>query len=234
MKCVNRKITDYCMVILHLIVCDMDIKQQLSEYAGQLITHQLLTGLLKDYSRPNDKIKALKDEGILEAVKRGFYIAGKSTNITRPERSLIANHLYGPSYVSAEAALMHYGLIPERVYTVTSMTTKPSKSFKTLSGFYTYNYLPLPYYSFGLDMAILATNQQAIMATPEKALADKIVTTPGVILRSMSSALDYATEDLRMEPSELKNFDTSRMLTWLPDAPKRESLEILIKMIKRL
>ena len=212
----------------------MDIKQQLSEYAGQLITHQLLTGLLKEYSRPNDKIKALKDEGILEPVKRGFYIAGRSTQIARPERSLIANHLYGPSYVSAEAALMHYGLIPERVYTVTSMTIKPSKSFKTLSGLYTYSYLSLPYYSFGLDTALLSANQQAIIATPEKALADKIVTTPGIIFRSMSSALDYVTEDLRIEESELKKLDTNSMLTWLSNAPKRKSLDILIKMIKRL
>lgn len=212
----------------------MDIKQLLSEYEGQPITHQLLIGLLKDYSRPNDKIKALKDEGILESVKRGFYVAGKETNITRPERSLIANHLYGPSYVSMDAALMHYGLIPERVYTVTSMTTKPSKSFKTPMGMFTYHYLQLPYYSFGLDTVLLNTNQQVIIATPEKALADKIATTSGILLRSMSSARDYVIEDLRMDESELKKFDTSSMLTWLPNAPKKESLAMLIKMIKRL
>jgi len=212
----------------------MDIKQKLSEYQGQLITHQMLIALLKEYSRPNDKIKALKDEGVLEFVKRGFYIAGRATNITRPERSLIANHLYGPSYVSMEAALMHYGLIPERVYTVTSMTTKTSKSFRTTSGLYTYTFLPLPYYSFGLDTAVVNTNQQVLIATPEKALADKIATTPGILLRSMSSARDYLTEDLRIELSDLKNFDTSSMITWLSCAPKRESLEILIKTIRKL
>ena len=212
----------------------MDIKQQLSEYQGQLITHQMLISLLKEYSRPNDKIKALKDEGVLEPVKRGFYIAGRSTNITRPERSLIANHLYGPSYVSMEAALMHYGLIPERVYTITSMTTKTSKSFRTTLGLYTYTFLPLPYYSFGLATILVNTNQQILMATPEKALVDKIATTPGIILRSMSSTLDYLTEDLRMELSDLKNFDVNSMITWLSSAPKRESLEILIKTIRKL
>lgn len=212
----------------------MDIRQLLSEYEGQPITHQMLIGLLQDYSRPNDKIKALKDEGMLEPIKRGFYIAGKKTNIMRPERSLIANHLYGPSYVSMDAALMHYGLIPERVYTMTSMTTKPSKSFKTPIGVFSYSYLPLPYYSFGLDTVLLHTNQQAIIATPEKALADKIATTPGIILRSMSSARDYVLEDLRMDESELKKFDTHSMVSWLPNAPKKESLELLIKMIKRL
>lgn len=212
----------------------MDINQQLAEYKGQVITHQMLIALLKEYSRPNDKIKALKDEGILESVKRGFYIAGSTTNIARPERSLLANHLYGPSYVSMEVALMHYGLIPERVYTITSMTTKPSKSFRTPSGLYTYTFLPLPYYSFGLNMAMVNTNQQVLIATPEKALADKIATTPGILLRSMSSARDYLTEDLRMELSDLKNFDTSSMITWLSCAPKRESLDILIKTLRKL
>jgi len=212
----------------------MDIKQEIAKYQGQLITHQMLITLLKDYSRPNDKIKALKDEGILESVKRGFYIAGRTTAITRPERSLIANHLYGPSYVSMEAALMHYGLIPERVYTITSMTTKTSKSFRTPGGLYTYTYLPLPYYSFGLESAIVNVNQQIIIATPEKALADKIATTSGIILRSMSSARDYLTEDLRIALSDLRNFDTNTMTTWLAAAPKSESLAILIKTIQKL
>ncbi|WP_324691807.1 type IV toxin-antitoxin system AbiEi family antitoxin domain-containing protein [Flavobacterium cheonhonense] len=212
----------------------MDIKQQLSEYRGQLITHQMLVALLKEYSRPNDKIKMLKDEGILQSVKRGFYIAGSATNIARPERTLIANHLYGPSYVSMEAALMYYGLIPERVYGITSMTTKSSKSFRTPLGLYTYTSLPLPYYSFGLETVIVNTNQQVIMATPEKALADKIATTPGIILRSMSSTKNYLTEDLRIELSDLKNFDTTAMATWLSHAPKKDSLEILIKTIHKL
>jgi predicted transcriptional regulator of viral defense system len=212
----------------------MDIKQEIAKYEGQLITHQMLIALLKDYSRPNDKIKTLKDEGILESVKRGFYIAGSNTNITRPERTLIANHLYGPSYVSMEAALMHYGLIPERVYTITSMTTKTSKSFRTPGGLYTYTNLPLPYYSFGLETALVNINQQIIIASPEKALADKIATTPGIILRSMSSARDYLSEDLRIELSDLRNFDTHIMTTWITAAPKSESLATLIKTIQKL
>lgn len=212
----------------------MDIKQELSKYQGQLITHQMLMGLLKDYSRPNDKLMALKEAGVLEPIKRGFYIAGNATSIAQPEPALIANHLYGPSYVSMEAALMHYGLIPERVYAITSMTVKPSKSFRTPLGLFSYTTLSLPYYSFGLDMVMVNTNQQVILATQEKALADKIVATPGVLLRSMSSTRDYLTEDLRMELSDLKYFDTDSMSSWLPSAPKRESLEILIKTLRRL
>ena len=43
----------------------------------------------------------------------------------------IANRLYRPSYISLESALSHYGMIPEVVYQVTSVTPKPTREFKT-------------------------------------------------------------------------------------------------------
>ena len=212
----------------------MDFSKLLSSFEGQPITHQILTSILRQYKRPNDKIKALKDKGILKSVKRGLYIPGENANMQMPESSLIANHIYGPSYLSMETALSHYGLIPERVYSVTSMTIKPSKDFRTSIGLYSYSYLPLPYYAFGIKNVKLQEKQSVIMASPEKALADKIVITPGVILRSMNNAQNYVFENLRMEQSDLKDFDTSQMRSWLADAPKKESLEILIKMIEKL
>src|SRR3989338_11387046 len=41
----------------------------------------------------------------------------------------IANKLYQPSYISLESALSHYGVIPEAVYTITYVTTKPTREF---------------------------------------------------------------------------------------------------------
>src|SRR5688572_9123494 len=103
----------------------MSITENLKAFSGQLITHQLLRSLLKDYKRPNDKIHELQKSGILQPLKKGLYIAGPSLNTNRlPEPLLIANHILGPSYVSADTALSYYGLIPERVYEITSMTTK--------------------------------------------------------------------------------------------------------------
>lgn len=212
----------------------MDFSKLLSTFEGQPITHQILTSILSQYKRPNDKIKALKDKGIIKSVKRGIYIPGENVNIRVPESGLIANHIYGPSYLSMETALSHYGLIPERVYTVTSMTTKASKEFKTSIGLYSYSYLPLPYFAFGIKNVILHDKQQVLMASPEKALADKIVNSPGVILRSINNAQNYVFENLRMEQSDLKYFNTTEMHLWLSDAPKKESLEILIKMIEKL
>lgn len=212
----------------------MDIQTALRELSNQPLTHQLLAGLLKDYKRPNDKILSLKADGLIEPIKKGLYIAGRSLGTERPESALLANHILGPSYLSMESALAHYGLIPEKVFAVTSMTTKASRKFQTNIGLYTYTNLPLPYYAFGLATVSLSKDQKAIMAIPEKALCDKIATTAGITLRSQSSARDYVFGNLRMEEEDLAKFDLDAMLSWLENAPKRESLEMLIKMIEKI
>jgi len=212
----------------------MDIKTALRTLSNQPLTHQLLAGLLKDYKRPNDKILSLKADGLIEPVKKGLYIAGRSLGAERPESALLANHILGPSYLSMESALSHYGLIPEKVFAVTSMTTKASRKFQTSIGLYSYTNLSLPYYAFGLATVSLSKDQQAIMATPEKALCDKIATTAGITLRSQSSARDYVFGNLRMEEEVLAKFDINALLSWLENAPKRESLEMLIKMIEKI
>jgi hypothetical protein len=212
----------------------MDINQLIRDYSSQPLSHQLMMYLLKDYKRPNDKIKALRAEGVIESVKKGLYIAGPSIKASKPESSLLANQIYGPSYVSVETALSFYGLIPERVYEIASMTTKATKEFNTPAGTFTYTHLPLPYYAFGLNMVKLSTDQRAIVASPEKALCDKIVSTSGILLRSTTQAAAYLLEDLRMDESALKGLDIEKITNWLPDAPKKDSLEMLIRTIRNL
>ncbi|MCX2481340.1 hypothetical protein OQY15_19740 [Pedobacter sp. MC2016-15] len=212
----------------------MDIHRALREISNQPLTHQLLASILKDYKRPNDKILSLKVDGLIEPIKKGLYIAGRSLGSERPERAVLANHIFGPSYLSMDSLLAHHGLIPEKVFAVTSMTTKVSRKFQTNIGLYTYTKLPLPYYAFGLATVSLSKYQQAIMATPEKALCDKIATTAGITLRSQSSARDYIFGNLRMEEEDIAKFDLNAMISWLENAPKRKSLEMLISMIEKI
>lgn len=212
----------------------MEIRDYIEDYGTQPITHQLLTAILKDYKRPNDKIKALRADGVLQSLKKGLYVAGPKIRGAKPENRLLANHIYGPSYVSMDTALAYYGLIPERVYEVASMTTKQSRSFHTPVGVFTYMHLPLPYYAFGLNMVKLSENQRTIIASPEKALCDKIVGTSGILLRSTVQTAAYLLEDLRMDEASLKSFDTQTISTWLDNAPKKESLQLLIKTIENL
>jgi len=213
----------------------MDLLQSIRKYAGQPITHQLLTSLLKDYNRPNDKIHSLIKEGYLLAIKRGIYISGqKLPDLSRPEPFLFAIHLFGPSYVSMDSALSYHGLIPERVYEITSVTTKLPRSFSTPVGLFSYVHLGLPYYAFGFQHVQLSNDQFAMIASPEKSLCDKIVTSTGINLRSIKAAQNYLIENLRIDEDRLKAMDIIKMTSWLDDAPKKESLRNMIKMIKTL
>lgn len=208
----------------------MSIANIVFKFKGHPLTHQILLALLNGYKRPNDKIHEMMSAGILESVKKGMYTVKNG----EPEPFLLANHIWGPSYISTDSALSHYGLIPERVYQISSCTTKSSRNFNTKSGAYSYVHLPLPYYSFGITQQLLVKEVNVLIACPEKALFDKIVTTAGITLRSMSATSNYLLQNLRMDHSDIKKMDTDLMTTWLENSPKRESLQMLIKTIKKL
>ena len=72
------------------------------------------------------------------------------------------------------------------------------------------------------------------MASPEKALCDKITTTRGLILRSIRNAYDYLVDGLRIDESALKDLDVNSIRDWAPEAPKRDSLLMMVKMIEEL
>lgn len=212
----------------------MDLSQSIRNLSSQPLTHQLLTSLLKDYKRPNDKIHELISAGIIEPVKKGLYLPSIKLSETRTEPFLLANHMLGPSYVSFESALSYYGLIPERVFEVSSATTKASRRFDTPTGAFSFTRMPLPYYSFGIRQVAVGKDQNALIASPEKALFDKIINTTGLKLRSKIAAGEYLIENLRMDEDQLKQLDVQAMETWLSDSPKRESLTQVIKLINEL
>jgi hypothetical protein len=212
----------------------MDLTKALHKFNGQVITHQILMSLLSNYKRPHDKIHELQKSGFLTSLKRGIYIGGPVLDMATPEMFLIANHILGPSYISLDSALSYYSLIPEQVFETSSVTTKKSRDFFTPKGTFSYTLLPLPYYAFGIKTMALSNHQYVLMASKEKAIFDKIVCSAGIILRSSVAAYQYLVENLRVDETQLKNLDTKEMKSWLSEAPKKESLLMVLKMIDNL
>ncbi|MFO0494527.1 MAG: hypothetical protein ACK50Y_03270, partial [Flavobacteriia bacterium] len=204
------------------------------DYTNAPITRHVLLEILREYKRPNDKISELIKNGELVSLRRGLYVPGPSTGLPIPESFLIANHLRGPSYVSLEAALSHWGFIPERTYEISSVTIKPSKKIKTPIGRFGYQQLPTPYYSYGIRSVELTTNQLVLLASPEKAICDKIVLTPMVNLRSVKQTRAFLLDDLRMDEHLLRTLNLEMISTWLEDAPKKSSLKMLISTLKEI
>ena len=91
-------------------------------------------------------------------------------NPTNYDLYLVANRLYDPSYVSLELALNHYGVIPEAVMRVTSVTTNKTLSVETKIGIFDYKSLD-PRLFFGYQ---IITNDGTTykIASLEKAIVD--------------------------------------------------------------
>lgn len=206
----------------------------LSQYSDQPISTQVLLGLLRGYSRPYDKIMEMVNQGILVQLRRGLYMTTHLVSKITPEPFLIANHLYGPGYISLDSALFHWGLIPERVFEISSVTPRKSKKIMVQNVVYSYTHLPIAYYPVGIQSLSLTATQTVLIASPEKALCDKVITTAGVNLRSKQQALAFLVEDLRIEKDQLRELNTTEMTSWLPVCPKRKSIQLLIETLSAL
>jgi len=175
--------------------------------------YQTLLHCLKDYERPRDKIRALLKSNAIIRVKKGLYVFGPDYSRGPFSRELLANLIYGPSYVSLDYALSYYGLIPERVETVTSITCGKNRAFSTPVGRFTYWSVPLDAYRVGIDIIQLDERRSFLMATPEKALADKVCHNRGYNIRGAGEFEAYLLGHLRIDPGELLRLNPERLQT---------------------
>lgn len=104
--------------------------------------------------------------GLFTKLRNKYYMLQDSN----PSLYFIANKLYQPSYVSLEKALSHYGLIPEVVYTITSITPKPTREFQTPRGVFSYQRIKRA--AFTGYSPVQLEGSVVLIAEPEKALAD--------------------------------------------------------------
>jgi hypothetical protein len=212
----------------------VNLRRKIKEYVAAPLSHNVVMEALSSYNRPNDKISEMIKSGELVSLRRGLYVPGPELDLPLPDSFVVANHLRGPSYISLESALSYWNLIPERVYEISSVTTKTSKTYNTAIGRFSFQHLPTPYYAFGIRSVRLTEFQTALIASPEKAICDKIVLTSGILLRSVSQTMDFLIEDMRMDEEHLQNLDISAIQSWVEDAPKRSSLQMLVNTLQRL
>lgn len=116
----------------------------------------------------------------------------------------------GESYVSLDYALSYHGLVPERGETITSVTTRRSRSFHTPLGSFSYRMLKEPRYALGATLESV-DNATFLMASAEKALADKVWADKGISGLGVADYGGYLSEDLRIEQEALGNLDRSRL-----------------------
>jgi len=196
--------------------------------------HGVLMSLLTDYRRPNDKIASWLAGGGIVALRRGLYVLGQDLRDKPVSMPLVANLLYGPSYVSLDFALSHHGLIPEGVATVMSVTTRRTRVYTTPLGLFSYAHLPPALYSPGICQAENSDGTFYLLATPAKALCDKVVQTRKLQATSVRAMQQFLLDDLRIDPDALRHVDVGVIAQCAQVGYKVRHLQALQKAVEAL
>ena len=186
-----------------------------------------------DYlSSPSEKIRALEKDHQLIRLKRGLYVVNSEVSGKQLNACLCANHIYGPSYVSQQWALRWYGLIPEKVYTMTSVTTKRTRMFENSLGRFIYEQVKPDYFAIGVN-SVEEDGIRFLIASREKALCDMILHDSYVPTQSVKGLRQYLEEDIRFDMDELTTFDVTVIEACAKLGPKQNIMNNLIKILKR-
>ena len=198
-----------------------------------LFSHEILENILIDeVSNVNAKIAYMVKKGELIRLKKGLYALGEDYQTISIDTMSLANTLYAPSYVSFDYALSYYGLIPERVYEITSATMRMKKEFNTPLGRFTYKPVPLQAYALGIDWLYDDIHGGKLIATSEKALCDKIRSDRGIGRLSQEKLRDYLAFDLRIDMDLLCTLDAELILV-IATAYRSSNLKNLSKIISK-
>lgn len=173
----------------------MDIRDKVT---SDVLDYQQLVSYLGEYAKPRDRISRLLAEGSLIRLRKGLYVFNERYRHSLLSREYLANLIYGPSYVSLDYALSYYGLIPERIADVTSVTTGENRRFNTPFGVFTYRPLPLHRYTTGFRL-VGEGDAHYLIATPEKALVDKVWADKYFSPANLKEFDAYLFEDLRLD-----------------------------------
>jgi predicted transcriptional regulator of viral defense system len=140
-------------------------------------------------------------KGYIARLRQGYYTFPDYKS--KKDFSLyFANRIYKPSYISLHTALSFYGMIPEAVSQITSVTSLKTATFKNSFGDYSYKNIKEDL-MFGYELKEMDEKRRLMFATPEKALLDLLYLYPFYNSEKEMEELRmdeyYMREDLNVE-----------------------------------
>lgn len=146
--------------------------------------------------------------GRLERITRGIYML-PDHELTDP--LILANFVYGPSYITLESALNSYSIMPDIPFSVTSAALAKTKTFRTKKhGVFFYHHIK-PELFFGFRTVKIDTppfrHYSYRIAAPEKAIFDYLYLRTG-----KPDNMDGFFDELRL--SLPKNFRFGDLAQW--------------------
>ncbi len=180
----------------------------------------------QDYTNPLDKIKRDADKGIIIRLTKGLYETDKNV-----DPCLLASSILSPSYLSFDWALSFYGLIPEKVFSITSASLgiRKSKTYENLFGRYEYSDIPSGAFSEGLTY--LEKDEYIVkLAMKEKAICDSLC--KWRVVKNIKELKELLFVDKRIDEDEFASCDFA-LLKRLASLYDKTNLKLLIKLIRK-
>jgi len=175
-------------------------------------------------------VKRALASGEVQRVRRGLYCLAEKYRPGPVDPFVLAQRVYGPSYVSLESALSYHGWIPEAVYAVTSVSLERSREFDTPVGLLSYTRVPQKVLYAGVDRVETPAGESFLLASPLKALADYVyvhkldVRSAGAVVRSLRVDAELLAEVSAGEAEALRaNYPSRRVRRLLAGVRKELS-----------
>ncbi len=214
-------------------IIEVMIEELRASIPGEEFDYLSLLQSLHEFDRPRDKITSLLQRGAIRRVKKGIYVFGERLSRRPYSREVLANMIYGPSYISMDYALQYHGLIPEGVEAVTSVTCGRGRRFFTPLGLFIYRRIPMKAYSIGFDQIELDAGRFFLIAVPEKALADKLEAERGLSIRNLTEMNVYLSENLRIDLMRIAEMD-AKLLMEIAERYRSRKIQTLSRFVLRL
>lgn len=159
----------------------------------------------KDFDRNN--LTRWCQKGLLVKLRNQHYAFPEYRQVPDFSR-YVANRMYAPSYISLHSALSFYGMIPEEVVQLTSVTTLKTAKFENSFGTFHYQNVKTPLF-FGYEIKMMQNGRGLMFATPEKALLDLLYLNPFY-------KTEQDMEELRLDEDFMQSeFNTERLGVFL-------------------
>ena len=178
------------------------LTEKVFEYApySDFTSHDVATLFPGSEDRRYGLVKrAIASDEIIH-ICRGLYCLAPKYQKKSVNLYALAQHIYGPSYISLESALSWHGWITEAVYTLTNVSLRKSKEFNTPLGVFSYIHVPQKVFYNGVERLTDEDENIFLMARPVKALADYVY-----VHKKNWTDLKPVTESLRIEPEEFES-----------------------------
>ena len=217
----------YVVIIRHTGGCCISYILKLSDLTPEF-DYVKISDVLLGYASPRDQITKLLLSKKIIRVKKGLYVLGPE--FRKPySREILANLIYGPSYISGMSALSFYNFIPERVELVSSRTPNRNKRFETPLGKFDYKYIPMSQYFHSIDRVHLDGQRSFLIATPEKVLVEMICHK-----KTISSVSDLMSwiQSMRIEAEELRKLRVGE-LQLLQKVFKKKQVDYLLELVRK-